>query len=37
MYRKKYLEKVNINTINWEEIFDRSAGQKKLLQYTVTR
>ena len=26
---KKYWEKINIDTIHWEKVFDRSAGHKK--------
>ena len=28
IYRKKYWEKINIDIINWEKLFDRSADQK---------
>ena len=28
IYRKEYREKINIDTINWEKVFDRSADHK---------
>ena len=28
IYWKKYWEKVNVGTINWEKLFDRSADHK---------
>ena len=28
LLKKKYWEKVNIDTINWEKVFDRSADHK---------
>ena len=31
-----WLRKVNIETINWEKLFNRSADQR-IMQYTMTR